>query len=387
MRLLWVTMVACVLLSPLARADDGGDGSSNSPFGMNFNFDPSTISNEVSQDLNQAQNVAQNLEQQANNEEQNISTDYNNLQTSPPPNADVSNGYASSGTSEGDPGAAPQVQAIEQGLQSFATSASSGFDNFSLATSQTAQTLGNDLHDAMHNVSSDGTNSSGYWSHVGAILVNESVHREHERLQDPQNVDGLDERQGLATDALVALVKILPVQDPDTGKIVTMDTEMRKMTSDPALAGSDLQRDPLRTGTLLLVDSDYLMEAKIIPGPDGEPMSLTEAETTGYGGTETQQAMHDYAAAKAAYDANDSATFDTSMQAFAHDVQGMNEAQSASGGGLGTPAAVVPAIVVPLAPPGPPAWVLAIPGAFVVVAGLVAIPPSGTSMPRWMRRW
>jgi len=76
-------------------------------------------------------------------------------------------------------------------------------------------------------------------------------------------------------------LKHIPVYDPDSAKIVTFDTMMRKMVNElggEALVGSDLASDPVRTGFLLLVDSNALNTVKIIKDPGSDRwMSIDEA--------------------------------------------------------------------------------------------------------------
>ncbi len=91
----------------------------------------------------------------------------------------------------------------------------------------------------------------------------------------------VDRATPIAQELAVEGIKLIPIYDPDTGDVVSLDNYMRSMLSDmggDALNGSDLADDPLRTGLLLMMDSDSLDTLRIIQDPaSGEWISLEQA--------------------------------------------------------------------------------------------------------------
>ncbi|MHC5057788.1 MAG: hypothetical protein ACYTKD_24215 [Planctomycetota bacterium] len=78
----------------------------------------------------------------------------------------------------------------------------------------------------------------------------------------------------------LAAVRHVPVVDPDTGRITSFDTMMRKMAKESGMDGS-LGEDPVGASYMMMVDSNYLFNsARIVQNPDGEYVTLDEALST-----------------------------------------------------------------------------------------------------------
>jgi len=101
----------------------------------------------------------------------------------------------------------------------------------------------------------------------------------------------------LAQEISIVGIKHVPVFDEETGRIVTLDAMMRKMVTEMGgdeLLGSDLARDPVRAGFLLMVDSEAFNTVKIIQHPQsGQWMTIDEAmNSIGSSNTYIPQAYH-----------------------------------------------------------------------------------------------
>jgi len=72
-------------------------------------------------------------------------------------------------------------------------------------------------------------------------------------------------------------IRALPMMDPDSGQLTTLDAYAGKLAQDKQLGGS-LGEDPIATSYMMLFDSNFLVdEARIIKLQDGRYISLTEA--------------------------------------------------------------------------------------------------------------
>lgn len=80
-----------------------------------------------------------------------------------------------------------------------------------------------------------------------------------------------------AIDVGVLTLRSVPVLDPETGDLIPFDAMARKMAKDCGVGG-DLGADPVKTGFLIVFDSDYLFtSARLIETPSGEYLTLNEA--------------------------------------------------------------------------------------------------------------
>jgi len=119
---------------------------------------------------------------------------------------------------------------------------------------------------------------------------------------DPAKVGQMERKRGILTEGAIAAIKLFPVYDEKSGKIRTYDAFARDMVNEtPGLAGSDLANDPVRCAALMLLDSDYLMYAKIIQTPNGKWISIREAQECGYRAEEAVAAGSDYEKTRLGY--------------------------------------------------------------------------------------
>lgn len=95
---------------------------------------------------------------------------------------------------------------------------------------------------------------------------------------DPAKLAKLVEKAGAMKNQLaITGIQALPMMDPDTGQMTTLDAYARKLAQDKQLGGS-LGEDPIATSYMMLFDSNFLVdEARIIRLQDGRYVSLTEA--------------------------------------------------------------------------------------------------------------
>lgn len=85
---------------------------------------------------------------------------------------------------------------------------------------------------------------------------------------------------GLLTSTAISFIRSLPVQHPESGEIVTFNAWCRDVLqrfSEGDLAGSSLDRDPVGTAIMLMLDTDYLLRARLIRTNTGRWISLSEA--------------------------------------------------------------------------------------------------------------
>jgi len=84
-------------------------------------------------------------------------------------------------------------------------------------------------------------------------------------------------------DLTIAGIRSLPMPDPDTGQMTTLDAYARKLAVDAGARGS-LGEDPVATAYMMLFDSNFLTDqARVIQLPDGKYGTLTEAINTAAG--------------------------------------------------------------------------------------------------------
>jgi len=133
------------------------------------------------------------------------------------------------------------------------------------------------------------------------------------------------------TEATITAVKLIPVYDPESGKVHTFDQFARELYEQiPGIEGSDLAEDPVRCVALMVLDSDYLLYAKIIRAPNGKWMSITEALSVGYRVNEVMSAASDYNLAREGFRTNDSAKIENGMMNFASRIKAINEGSQQS---------------------------------------------------------
>jgi len=98
------------------------------------------------------------------------------------------------------------------------------------------------------------------------------------KYSDQKNVDALNKTQSLDVEVAIMLMKMAPSYDPETGNLTTLDNTVNQLIIEiPALKGTDIEKDPIRSGVLLLTEPSYTMQAKLILTKDGHIISFEEA--------------------------------------------------------------------------------------------------------------
>jgi hypothetical protein len=150
---------------------------------------------------------------------------------------------------------------------------------------------------------------SGIFANVGAKAQPAEGHKDSliESLMrndsDPATIAGFEKRADrLVTATASSLVRNIPVAHPETGQIVPFEVLCRDLlerVGGSALEGSDLQRDPVGTVLLLLLDTDAFLEARLIKTESGW-ISVQDAARRSLGGS-SQALMERYGAMQRAY--------------------------------------------------------------------------------------
>lgn len=102
----------------------------------------------------------------------------------------------------------------------------------------------------------------------------------------------------------ISFIKSVPVYDPKDGKIKSFDRFMREMVGELGgdSLGEDLAKDPVRTGYLMCVDTDYFLKMNFIPGPkEDQWLSIDDALNAGYKTYDVKEMKEEYNAIKKAF--------------------------------------------------------------------------------------
>jgi len=102
----------------------------------------------------------------------------------------------------------------------------------------------------------------------------------------------------------IGLIKSVPVYDPKDGKVKSFDRFMREMVGELGgdSLGGDLTNDPVRTGYLMCVDTDYFLKMNFIPGPEEDQwLSIDDALNAGYKTYDVKEMKEEYNAIKKAF--------------------------------------------------------------------------------------
>ncbi|MEM2566847.1 MAG: hypothetical protein QXH20_00005 [Candidatus Bathyarchaeia archaeon] len=167
------------------------------------------------------------------------------------------------------------------------------------------------------------------------ILEREARRQLCEEYSDPNKVGELEKRRDLFTETTITVVKLVPVYDPESGQVHTFDQFARNLYSEiPGIEGSDLARDPVRCVGLMVLDSDYLMYAKIIQTPNGKWISMAEALCCGYKVNQVMNAVSDYNLARQGYRENNPSKVENAMVSFASRISEINKESQTSETGL-----------------------------------------------------
>lgn len=112
------------------------------------------------------------------------------------------------------------------------------------------------------------------------------------KYTDQSNVDALYQTRSVNEELAIMLIQATPSYDPKTGQLVTLNHTMNEFVQDiPALEGTDIKRDPLRSGVLLVTEPDYTMNAKLIKTKDGHVISFEEAIMYDYKNEDVRKAQ------------------------------------------------------------------------------------------------
>lgn len=176
------------------------------------------------------------------------------------------------------------------------------------------------------------------WKAQARSAAENSARYMHEVANDPQKrKELLDKAVTLQRGLELTAIRVFPTIDPDTGKIVTFDTLMRKMVNQPGVGGS-LGADPVGTAYLLMVDSNYLFDgARLIAGPSGEYVTLNEALLSArsspglFDNAALQSASQSYSRIRSAYSQGDAATLSIASRDFAGSITRLNQGRPAIG--------------------------------------------------------
>jgi hypothetical protein len=209
-------------------------------------------------------------------------------------------------------------QASQQGAQAMQS-----MDEW---VNQVTQVAGQNIQQAVEMAKqSTGTYGEQAWS----VVSLEAQRNLCSKYTDPETVGLLNERRGLITEVALTAIKLVPVYDEEKGQVETFDGFARNMVSQtPALAGSDLGQDPVRCASLMVLDGNYLNYAKIIQTPDGNWISIEQAQTQGYRTSDVNSAQSDLTSAKQAYENNDSQQIDYYLTNFSSKINQINNNQS-----------------------------------------------------------
>ena len=102
-------------------------------------------------------------------------------------------------------------------------------------------------------------------------------------FSNQEEIDELNKRRSLLDEGVILLVKAMPMYDYEEKKVSTLDKAAKKFTAKiPDLEGSDIGTDPVRATSLMMLDTEYLLHARIIQTTDEKWISVEEAITTGY---------------------------------------------------------------------------------------------------------
>lgn len=170
------------------------------------------------------------------------------------------------------------------------------------------------------------TVTGAYREEAYNIISIEARRQMCEEYNNPAKVGELERKRRLTTEATIAAIKLVPIYDSEKKEIHTFDQFARDLYRDvPSMEGSDLSADPVRCATLMMLDSDYLMNAKIIKAPNGKWMSIRESQSVGYKTSDVSSAEDSYDLAREGYRTDDPNKIETGINEFALKINMINE--------------------------------------------------------------
>lgn len=131
----------------------------------------------------------------------------------------------------------------------------------------------------------------------------------------------------LVQGAVIIGVKNIPVYDPQSGQMTNMDSYCRNFIREvggDAIRGSELEEDPVGLAVMVMMDEDYLLEAKLITTPEGEWISANDALNSSLSQYSVNLLHTDYAEMKSAYDRGDAVYFNNKFEDFRRDIANLS---------------------------------------------------------------
>ncbi|MBK6915694.1 MAG: hypothetical protein IPH11_19280 [Ignavibacteriales bacterium] len=109
--------------------------------------------------------------------------------------------------------------------------------------------------------------------------------------------------------------------------MTNMDSYCRTFVSEvggDAIRGSELEEDPVGLAVMIMMDEDYLLEAKLITTPEGEWISANDAVNSSLNQHSVNLLHTDYAEMKNAYERGDVTYFNQKFEDFRGDVANLS---------------------------------------------------------------
>lgn len=146
--------------------------------------------------------------------------------------------------------------------------------------------------------------------------------------KDPRKISHYKKQADrLVQGAVIVGVKNIPVYDPQTGQMTNMDSYCRTFINEvggDAVRGSELEEDPVGLAVMIMMDEDYLLEAKLIATPEGEWISANDAMNSSLNKYSVNLLHTDYTEMKNAYERGDVAYFNQKFEDFRGDVANLS---------------------------------------------------------------
>lgn len=178
-------------------------------------------------------------------------------------------------------------------------------------------TTRNNVNQAVENVRSSTSSTLREANEAFKTTMTNTIHNGYELSRyERQSSD-------MVTNITIAGFKNVPVYDYENDRLVSMDTYCRQMITQMGGSDSDgdFGKDPVATTVMIMMDRNYLYNAKIIQEPNGNWMSINDALDMGL---LTPGVEQDYRNARNAYYDNDPVEFDKSFNSFMTSVNSYN---------------------------------------------------------------
>lgn len=146
-------------------------------------------------------------------------------------------------------------------------------------------------------------NISEYVSERSAKIRDSFNRNLEEIINDPSRILEFErEAKEMFYDYTVDRIRNINVLDTRDNRVKTLDTFTKELvlSSGHSLYGSDLQKDPIKTGFLLMVDRDYLLHANMI-NYKGDWISIVDVAELGIENVDVDEAIDQYELMKYAY--------------------------------------------------------------------------------------